>query len=264
MLCLKPAYAANVKLEWDTSGEPELDYYIVYWGTSSGYYTNNSGDIGKATNYYVSPYLADDTTYCFVVRAVRLVEGVEFESRNSREVCLLGSNDLDPGYDRGWAITTGDLKGFRIMYSSTAGITPTLGSSSDIPALHDEFPDKIGVGAPLNLQPSPTSDFYSPVKISIPCPGYSDVSNLDLYYYNGRNWVLANDGDDPGTILPDADGWMVPGSRVNHSGGTPSTIEIQVYHFSGVEAADTSSSNSSGGGGGGGGCFIATAAFRGN
>jgi len=35
----------------------------------------------------------------------------------------------------------------------------------------------------------------------------------------------------------------VPGSRVNHNDGDPSTIEIQVYHFSGVQ------SGSAGGGG---------------
>ncbi|UCF84826.1 MAG: hypothetical protein JSV50_04130, partial [Desulfobacteraceae bacterium] len=35
---------------------------------------------------------------------------------------------------------------------------------------------------------------------------------------------------------PDGEGWMVPGSRVNHNDGDPSTIEIKIYHFSGVLA----------------------------
>ena len=75
------------------------------------------------------------------------------------------------------------------------------------------------------------------------------------------NWYLANDADDPETVQPDAVGWMVPGSRVNHNNGNPSSIEIQVYHFSGMQAASdsSSSSGSSSSGGGGGGCFIATA-----
>ena len=74
--------------------------------------------------------------------------------------------------------------------------------------------------------------------------------------------MLANDADDPGTVLPDAAGWLVPGSRVNHNGGTPSTIEIQVYHFSGVQAGTLSTASASdSSGGGGGGCFIATAAL---
>jgi len=81
------------------------------------------------------------------------------------------------------------------------------------------------------------------------------------------DWYLANDGDDQGTVQPDAEGWMVPGSRVNHNNGDPSTIEIQVYHFSGMQAASSSSSSSSssgssGGGGSGGGCFVATASSQ--
>ena len=58
------------------------------------------------------------------------------------------------------------------------------------------------------------------------------------------------------------EGWIVPGSRVNHDNGSPSTIEIQVYHFTGIQAGF-----SSGSGGrstddvAGGGCFIATAAY---
>jgi hypothetical protein len=61
------------------------------------------------------------------------------------------------------------------------------------------------------------------------------------------------------------EGWMVPGSRVNHNLGSPSTIEIQVFHFTGVQAGSPSGS------GGrttdavsGGGCFIATAAYGSN
>jgi len=55
---------------------------------------------------------------------------------------------------------------------------------------------------------------------------------------------------------------MVPGSKINHNSNEPSTIEIQVYHFSGVQAASTPPSPSPAppDPGGGGGCFIATAA----
>ena len=68
---------------------------------------------------------------------------------------------------------------------------------------------------------------------------------------------------------------MVPGSRINHNNGNPSTIEIQVYHFSAVQAAgdvrDATTTSilededevmeeitTGTGGGGGGGCFIGT------
>ena len=66
---------------------------------------------------------------------------------------------------------------------------------------------------------------------------------------------------------------MVPGSRVNHNNGDPSTIEIQVYHFSAVQAAAedaediedevediVDSIEEAATDGGGAGCFIGTAA----
>ncbi|MBW1899075.1 MAG: hypothetical protein JRI61_08455 [Deltaproteobacteria bacterium] len=54
------------------------------------------------------------------------------------------------------------------------------------------------------------------------------------------------------------------GSRINHNDGNPSTIEIQVYHFSGIQAGTSSVTEGSGSGddsADGGGCFIATATF---
>ncbi len=63
--------------------------------------------------------------------------------------------------------------------------------------------------------------------------------------------------------MPGGDGWMVPGSRVDHSNGNPSTVEIKVYHFSAVQVGisandgdDTDTIITTGGG-----CFIATAAY---
>jgi hypothetical protein len=108
------------------------------------------------------------------------------------------------------------------------------------------------VGVPMNLQP-PTV-FNAPVKIFIPCPGYVYVDTLGILFYNGIDWVLACDA--AGNVEPGGEDWMVPGSRVNHNNGNPSTIEIQVYHFSGAQAANVWSVSGSGGG-----CFIATAAY---
>ncbi|MBT8351654.1 MAG: hypothetical protein KJO26_10540 [Deltaproteobacteria bacterium] len=108
----------------------------------------------------------------------------------------------------------------------------------------------------MNLLP-PTI-FTTPVKLFIPCPGVNDVSILSIYYYNGTNWVMACDAS--GNVQAGYEGWMVSGSRVNHNNGSPSTIEIKVYHFSAVIAGDIISplgeDGGGGGGGGGGGCFI--------
>jgi hypothetical protein len=253
-----PAYGASVTLGWDANKEPDIDHYVVYWGTSPGIYSNNSGPIPKdITTYKITSLSASKTNY-FAVTAVN-DEG--YESAIGREVFLLGTLDLDPQYDKGWGIYRGDLEGFKIMFESNDPF-PALMHSSGIPFL-DKSGVK-GVGKPLNLETYPSGvTFNTPVKVFIPCPGYSKVSNLDIYYYDDvkMDWYLANDASDPDRVQPDAVDWMVPGSRVNHNNGDPSSIEIQVYHFSGMQAASSSgsSSDSSGSsGGGGGGCFIST------
>jgi hypothetical protein len=75
----------------------------------------------------------------------------------------------------------------------------------------------------------------------------------------------------------ETDGFIVAGSRVNHGPNDPDpteppTIEVQLNHFSGVQAAKPidpilpsagtgeEQDGGGGGGGGGGGCFISVAA----
>jgi hypothetical protein len=109
----------------------------------------------------------------------------------------------------------------------------------------------------MNLQPH--TFFSAPVKLIIPCPGYADVSGLNIYYFDGSSWVLASDA--AGNVQPGGEGWMVPGSRVDHNETVPAAIEIRVYHFSGVQAGSFSAASGGGGGGGGGGCFISSTAY---
>ena len=121
------------------------------------------------------------------------------------------------------------------MYDSNDP-TPTLGPSNALPPI----PSVNAVGAPLNLQPSPLPPFATPVKIFIPCPGCSDVSELNIYYYDGANWLLANDADAPDIVQPDAIDWMEPKSREDNNASVPPTIAIRVVHFSGVQAGTPS------------------------
>jgi hypothetical protein len=255
LLFITPCYGLDATLKWDDNTEPGFDHYEVFSREEGQSYDFSSPEIpepGKNTEYKFTG-LDDSKDYYFIVRAVGLVEGEEVESRNSREVCLLGSNDLEPGYDRGWAITEGDLKGFKIMYSSTAGITPTLGTSSAIPPLN--LPGIKPLGSPLNFQPSPHT-FQPPyVKVFIPCPGHPDLSSIQVYYYDevSDEWLSPED----------ANKWANLNSIEEHYETNPPTLAFEVYHFSGVQAGVSSSSpaSASSGGGGGGGCFIATAAF---
>ena len=158
-------------------------------------------------------------------------------------------------HNAGTQVSSGDLKGAKIVYNSSEPVLPRFGPLNELPAMDMEGSEAVGV--PLNLQPHTV--FETPVKIFIPCPGWSDVSSLNVYVFKEDNWALGCDSD--GQVLSGGDGWMVPGSRVNHNNGSPSTIEIQVYRFSGAQAAgSTSDVRSNGSSSGGGGCFIDTAA----
>ncbi|MBW2562649.1 MAG: fibronectin type III domain-containing protein [Deltaproteobacteria bacterium] len=167
---------------------------------------------------------------------------------------------LGGAYDTGIQVNSGDLEGTKIVYSSSEPVPPKFGPVDEI--LEIDLPGVESVGMPMHLQP-PTI-FDTPVKVFIPCPGYTDVSSLSVYFYNGTNWALACDTD--GIIQPAGEGWMVPDSRANRNDPSLSYIEIQVYHFSAIQtgtslSSDSSSSGSGDDGAGGGGCFIATAAF---
>jgi hypothetical protein len=157
-------------------------------------------------------------------------------------------------YDAGMQVNSGDLTGAKIIYEDDGLVYPQFGPAGDIPAVN--LAGVRGVGVPMNLQPH--AFFTAPVKLIIPCPGYADVSGLNIYYYDGNTWVLASDA--AGNVQPGGEGWMVPNSRVDHNETDPPTIKIEVYHFSGAMAGFFSGvgggGEGGGGGGGGGGCFI--------
>jgi hypothetical protein len=167
-------------------------------------------------------------------------------------------------YDAGIQVKSGDLAGAKVIYNSSEPVIPRLGPTDEIPPLAG------GCGVPLNVQP-PTV-FNTPVKIFIPSPGPTEVTDLTIYVYKGGAWALACDISD--TVQTGGDSWMVPGSRVNHNNRDPSTIEIKAYHLSAVQgkpetdfsgaSADTPPSISDNAAELASGCFIATAAFASN
>jgi hypothetical protein len=166
------------------------------------------------------------------------------------------------------SVDSGELQGASITYDSNLmqeiGLEPYIGPSEEIP------PMGVAEAAGVAVNLLPPAVFPNGVKVTIPCPASIDVSTLSIYYYDGEKWVLACDS--AGNVLPDGEGWMVPGSRVNHNQdqNSPAYIEIQVYHFSAAAAGETISDNttlennpsisgsSSGSGTGSGGCFIST------
>ena len=142
--------------------------------------------------------------------------------------------DMDPlmsetHHDSGMEILSGELEGAKIIYNSKEPLTPGFGPIDEIGALNLENSE--GIGAPLNLIPHTV--FHTPVKIMIPFPEGTDITNVDIFYHNGVEWLPACDVD--GNVLPGGRGWMVPGSRVNHFKTSPPVVEIQVYHFSAAQ-----------------------------
>jgi hypothetical protein len=155
------------------------------------------------------------------------------------------------------------IEGAEIIYDGLEPVAPRFGPLDELPDL-----DIVnGVGVPLNMQPG--NVFVNPVTVFIPCPGETDLGTLEIYIFNPSvGWQASWE----------TDGCIVPGSRVNHGPNDPNpsdppTIEIQLNHFTGVQAGRSlepiqpsagagDDALAAEGGGGGGGCFIAASAGK--
>lgn len=74
-ICLTAAVSARtLTLAWDPSDDPTVDRYVVYWGTRSGDYPENSDERGHIIPAHTTTYrvtgLASSRTYFFAVKAV--------------------------------------------------------------------------------------------------------------------------------------------------------------------------------------------------
>ncbi|MFH1146882.1 MAG: BACON domain-containing protein [Pseudomonadota bacterium] len=79
-------HSASVTLAWDPNQEPDIAGYMLYYGASSGNYTN-SVDVGNQTQYTL--LIPDDGKTCFCAATAYNTAGLE--SDYSNEVIL---NDL--------------------------------------------------------------------------------------------------------------------------------------------------------------------------
>lgn len=86
---VKKGQVLNYTLSWDANSEPDMSHYIVYWGTESRKYTQNSGNIGLTTTYNGSITNNKDElkTFYFAVTAVD-TSGLESEYSNEVTVTL--------------------------------------------------------------------------------------------------------------------------------------------------------------------------------
>jgi len=140
-----------------------------------------------------------------------------------------GDPDSGGSLDAGIQVVAGELAGARIVYNSNEPLTPQFGSQNGIEKVNIEGLEAVGM--PLNL--APHTVFDTPVKLFVPVPEEADIFSVGLAYHDGTQWLPAADA--AGNVLPGGEGWMVPGSRVNHTDIDPVLIEVQVYHFSGTQ-----------------------------
>jgi hypothetical protein len=127
-------------------------------------------------------------------------------------------------------ITEGKLRGAKVIYSSLEPSTPEFGSLDGIEEINLEGIQAAGL--PVNLMPHTVFD--TPVTLFLPVSENADIRSVGLAYHDGTQWVPAVDAE--GNTLSGAEGWLVPGSRVNHEQSSPPVIEVQVYHFSAAQA----------------------------
>jgi hypothetical protein len=181
---------------------------------------------------------------------------------NLPEYTFVEPSDSNAGHDSAIEIVSGDLQGARIEYNSSEPLTPIFGPVNEIEAVTASWTEDVGL--PLNLMPHTVFD--TPVKVFLPLPEDFNITDVTIFYNNGVEWQPACDED--GNLLPGGQGWMVPGSRVNHPQASPPLIEFQVYHFSaaqgGVIVVKSGDSDDSGGTKAVVSCFIDTAADNAN
>jgi hypothetical protein len=135
----------------------------------------------------------------------------------------------DP-YDAGIEIIDGPLSGAKVIYSSRELQAPAFSPSGGIEEI--SLTGMRAAGQPLNLWPHTVFDF--PVKLFVPVAEDVDITAAGLAYHDGTQWLPAADA--AGNVLAGGEGWLVPDSRINHTETDPALIEVQVYHFSAVQA----------------------------
>lgn len=118
-----------------------------------------------------------------------------------------------------------ELDGFMLTYATSETVPPRLGPSSEIVPMDD--PRMLD----LLLNVEPVSYYETLVTVTADVSSVVDLSSTRIYYYNpSLGWVRALEGD----------GWLMPGSRVEHIEGTTKVLEFQVQYAAPVQLLDGS------------------------
>ena len=147
-----PVVARTVTLSWDANSEPDLDHYVVYWGTASGNYTVNSidngDDIGLGTEYSVE--IPDDgQVYYFAVTAV---DDSGLESDYSTEVNTDDAFTIDANAGPDQTVNE--------------GVLVNLDASGSINAVSYQWTQTGGTSVTINNATSAQASFTSPTYVN--------------------------------------------------------------------------------------------------
>jgi hypothetical protein len=241
-------------LPLDSGGTTSKNLWIVYYRSNETAMANEfPAGAAVTVTFQVTDARKDSMTPRTLAFRIQTAAEEQEEAGSLPNTVTL-QNTPGPGLTTSEVTNTSTmLDDAAIIYDSAlpanTGIIPYFGPAGDIPVFNAD--GNTGVGVAMNLMPPAL--FPTSVTLMIPCPGATDVSGLYVYYYNGQQWVEACDPN--GNVQPSGLGWMVPRSRVNHTGDS-GQIEIEVYHFSAVIAVAPSGTTVTVQSGGGGGCFI--------
>jgi hypothetical protein len=190
-----------------------------------------------------TPYFADGS-YRFKIGAATLQSHQTIHDPNPGAAGDTCTATLDDG----------EIHGTRMEFPDTLEPHPYFGPTEEVPPLPD---NAHGYGIPLNLQP-PMIFTEGCLSLFIPIPEGNKTEQFSVWRFEPETgWKKAEAGD----------GWLE--SRIDHVSdrvGEPSTIELCINHFTGVQLAidqntddedddDDNHFNISGS------CFIATAAY---
>jgi hypothetical protein len=274
------AFARDVTLVWESSEDPSVDGYLVYYKEGGPGEPNNLGSyevimrvpIDEPTdpNSLSDPGkpelrvsgLDEIRNYYFVVAAYD-EEDLRI-SKGSREIFILSAAAIPPefgnSYNRCWGVSYGDLEGFAMLYNSIETITPSFGSSLDIPAFNLKGLHPVGRCLSLLVEPPLKGSFVFsvPVTLLVPVPDSYGPDHWSIGLYEST-WTLAWDGESGSQ----KGGWdwldapplyrsVNPFDSLSRPG-----LELRVNHFSGIQLAQPIGATGPGGEGGGG-CFVST------
>jgi len=186
----------QLTVKWNSSPEP-VDGYKVYWGTTSGTYTNST-DVGKTTSYTITG-LTNETTYYIAVTAYADLKNTYFYHTDHLGTPILMTDS------KGSKIWEGEFLPFGEEYSITGTVTNNFGFPGQYydaetglyQNWHRDY--KPEIGRYIEKDPSGIQKGYNHLYVYV---GNNPLSSIDI---SGLDLISLSEGT---TIVKDAETWI--------------------------------------------------------